>query len=188
MMPASAEQPGGDTAKNLVEKAHALLSEQNTESFAGKTYEHKDYALHPGKETTVMLFLSLPNVISGISELDQEESVWQINWVHVHEPASQHEIYNKKGDRLWFPITFRDATMQHTLWIQAKAALQLAGCEMAAEFSEKHAAGKLWFPLICSLKKMSGSAMLSRLKTPKAQQGLPQISTMQLLSRPPNKT
>ena len=152
MMPASAEQPGGDKAKNLVDNSHALLSEQNTESFAGKTYEHKDYALHPGKETTVMLFLSLPNEISGISELDQEESVWQINWVHVHEPASQHEIYNKKGDRLWFPITFRDATMQHTLWIQEKAALQLAGCETAAEFSEKHAAGKLWFPLICSLK------------------------------------
>ena len=57
----------------MVEKADALLSEQNTESFVGKTYEHKDYALHPGKETTVMLFLSLPNEISGISELDQEE-------------------------------------------------------------------------------------------------------------------
>ena len=33
-----------------------------------------------------------------------------------------------------------------------KVALQLAGCETAAEFVEKHAAGKLWFPLICSLK------------------------------------
>ena len=99
-----------------------------------------------------MLFWSLPKDNSGISELDQEESVWQINWVHVNEPASQHDIYNKKGDRLWFPVTFRDATMQRTLWIQEKAALQLAGCETAAEFSEKHAAGKLWFPLICSLK------------------------------------
>ena len=98
-----------------------------------------------------MLFWSLPKDNSGISELDQEESVWQINCVQVHEPASQHEIYNKKCDRFWFPITFRD-TMQHTLWIQEKASLQLAGCETAAEFSEKHAAGKLWFPLICSLK------------------------------------
>ena len=99
-----------------------------------------------------MLFVSLPNNNSGISELDQEESVWQINWVHAHEPASQHEIYNKKCNRHWFPITFRDATMQRTLWIQNKAAMQLAGCETAADFIEKHAAGKLWFPLLCSLK------------------------------------
>ena len=42
--------------------------------------------------------------------------------------------------------------MQHTLWIQEKAALQLAGCDNASEFAEKHTAGKLWFPLICSLK------------------------------------
>ena len=80
-----------------------------------------------------MLLWSLPNENSGISELDQKESVLQINWVHVNEPASQHDIYNKKGDRLWFPITFRDATMQRTLWIQEKSALQLAGCETAAE-------------------------------------------------------
>ena len=72
--------------------------------------------------------------------------------MHVNELASQREIYNKKCDRFWFPFTFRDATMQHTLWMQEQAALQLAGCETAAEFSEKHTAGKLWFPLICSLK------------------------------------
>ena len=118
-----------------------------TQSFAGKTYHLEDYLILPNKETTVMLFSLLPKDNAGISELDQEERVWQINWVHVNEPASQHDIYNKKGDRLWFPVTFRDATMQNTLWIQENAALQLAGCETAAEFSEKHAAGKLWFPL-----------------------------------------
>ena len=151
MMQASAEQPGADKAKILVDKAHALLLE-DTESFATKIYEQKAYALLPGKETTVMLYLSLPNETSGIEDLDQEESLWQINWVHVHEPATQQDIYNKKGDRLWFPVTFRDATMQHTLWIQEKAALQLSGCDNASEFAEKHTAGKLWFPLICSLK------------------------------------
>jgi len=117
MVPASAEQSGGAKAKNLVEKSNALLSEQNTEYFAVKTYDHKDYSILPNKEKTVMLFWSLLKDNSGISELGQEESVWQINWVHGHEPASQHEIYNKKCDRFWFPITFRDATMQHTLWI-----------------------------------------------------------------------
>ena len=96
------------------------------------------------------MLLSLPSYTSGIAELDQEESVWQIKWVHVQEPAAQHSIYNNEGDHLWFPVTFRDATTQHTLWIQQKAALQLASCETAAEFSQKHSAGKLSFPLTLS--------------------------------------
>ena len=75
MMEASAEQPGGDKAKKLVLNSQALMSEHNTESFAGKTLEHKDYSLLQGKETTVMLFLSLPSHASGIADLDEEESV-----------------------------------------------------------------------------------------------------------------
>ena len=49
MVPASAEQPGGDKAKNFVGKSHAILSEQNTEYFAGRTYDHNDYVLLPSK-------------------------------------------------------------------------------------------------------------------------------------------
>ena len=152
MMKASTEQSGDNKAKQLVLDAEALMSEQNTESFAGKTFEHTDYSLVMARETTVALLLSLPKYTSGIADLDEEESVWQINWVHVNEPAAKQSIYNKTGERIWFPVTFRDATMQHTLWMQEKAALQLANCTTAAEFSKKYADGKLWFPLICSLK------------------------------------
>ena len=55
VVPASAEQRGGNKAKHLVDKSQALLPEQNTESFAGKTYDHKEYFLLPSKETTMML-------------------------------------------------------------------------------------------------------------------------------------
>ena len=56
MVPASAEQSGGSKATNLVEKSNALLSEQNPQSFSAKTYDHKDYFILPGNETTAMLF------------------------------------------------------------------------------------------------------------------------------------
>ena len=152
---ASAAQPGSDKAQLLVNDAQALRSEQNTEAFAKPSFEanmRRDYSGVPGTETTVKLFLSLPSISSGITSLDEEESVWQINWARVHEPAPQLDIMNRKGTKLWFPVTFRDNTMQHTLWMQEEAALQLSDCTTAEDFKKKHADGCLWFPLICSLK------------------------------------
>ena len=94
---------------------------------------------------------SLPRVDSGIADLDEEESAWQINWVRILEPAPGQNIHTQDGTRIWFPTTFRDATMQHTLWITETAALQLANVSSPAEFQEAHKAGKLWFPLISSM-------------------------------------
>ena len=94
------------------------------------------------------LFVSLPRVDSGIADLDEEESAWQINWVRILEPAPGQNIHTQDGTRIWFPTTFRDATMQHILWITETAALQLANVSSPAEFQEAHKAGKLWFPLI----------------------------------------
>ena len=42
--------------------------------------------------------------------------------------------------------------MQHILWITETAALQLANVSSPAEFQEAHKAGKLWFPVISSMK------------------------------------
>ena len=155
MVPASAAQPGSDKAQQLISNATALKADVNTESFATTSYEtrvHRDYSAVPGRETTVKLFLSLPRISSGIPDLDKEESVWQINWTRVHEPASQSPILNKRGTKLWFPVTFLDGTMKHSLWMQEEAALQLSGCKSKADFLNKHADGSLWFPLVCSLK------------------------------------
>ena len=110
------------------------------------------FSLEKGTETTVKLFLSLPRNSSGVRELDEPESLWQVNWARILEPASQSEILNKKGSRLWFPVTFLDGTMKHQLWMQEEAALELSGCSSKEEFIEKHADGTLWFPLVCSLK------------------------------------
>ena len=162
MIEANAEQLGGDKAKMLQEKAAALMEDQNTESLACRTYERRerrDYANFKGTETTVKLFVSLPRVDSGIADLDEEESAWQINWVRILEPAPGQNIHTQDGTRIWFPTTFRDATMQRTLWITETAALQLANVSSPAEFQEAHKAGKLRFPFISSMKT-SESGML----------------------------
>ena len=77
MMKASVEQPGGDRAGTSVLNAQALMSEDNTDSFAGKTFEHKDVSFLLGRETTAMSFLSLPSHTSGITDLNKEESLWK---------------------------------------------------------------------------------------------------------------
>ena len=155
MVPASAAQPGSEKAQELISNATVLKADVNTESFATPSYEarmQRDYSGVPGTETTVKLFLSLPRVSSGISHLDEEESVWQINWARMHEPATQAPILNKRGTKLWFPVTFLDGTMKHSLWMQEAAALELSGCPTKEDFLQKHADGTLWFPLVCSLK------------------------------------
>ena len=128
------------------------MADEDTEQFADKNMTQKDYTQIHGTETTVQLFLSLPRFNSGISDLDETESVWQINWTRIHEPEPMQTIHTNDGKRIWFQATFRDATMQHKLYIAEKAALRLAGCQNADDFANKHANGKLWFPLICSLK------------------------------------
>jgi hypothetical protein len=128
------------------------LTDNDTEACAQKAFGHRDYSLEKGTETTVQLFLTLPRFKSGIPNLDEEEHLWQINWARIHEPAAGQSIHTTDGKRIWFPVTFRDSTNHHTLWIQESAALHLASVSSAQEFQKMHAAGKLWFPPICSLK------------------------------------
>ena len=152
MVRASAEQPGAGKVSVLTKNAEAWLADKNTEAFVQKKFEHRDFSQDKGTETTVKLFLTLPRFNSGIADLDEEESFWQVNWARMHEPAQGQEIHTADGKRLWFPVTFRDSTNQHTLFIRESAALQLAGLNSAEEFRKAHAAGRLWFPPICSLK------------------------------------
>ena len=75
-----------------------------------------------------------------------------MNWLRVYEPTAGQAVLTSDGKRLWFQATFRDSTQHHTLFITEKAALRLSGHDDAANFMIAHAAGKLWFPLVCSLK------------------------------------
>ena len=98
------------------------------------------------------LFKTLPRLDCGIADFDEEQTVWQINWVRVCEPTPGAVIRTSDGMRLWFSVCFSDSTEQHKLFITENAALKLAGCGSAEEFEDAHKAGTLWFPLVSSLK------------------------------------
>ena len=120
--------------------------------FEQKTYERTDFSALHGIETTVRLFKTLPRLDCGIADLDEEQTVWQINWVRVCEPAPGGVIRTSDGMRLWFSVCFGDSTEQDKLFITQNAALKLAGCDSVEEFEDAHKAGNLWFPLVSSLK------------------------------------
>ena len=89
---------------------------------------------------------------SGIPSLDEAETVWQLNWLRVHEPSPGETVTTENGQRLWFLVTFRDQTQHHSLYITEKAALRLSNHKDTASFMDAHANGTLWFPVVSSLK------------------------------------
>lgn len=143
-----------DAPKSQHLKANAtdIVTNDDTEAFDQKSIEARDFSKENGYETTVKFLKMLPRQTSGIEALDKDETLWQTNWVRVHEPTSGETILTSDGKRIWFQVTFRDGTHHHTLFINEGAALQLSGINQAEEFINAYTSGRLWFPLICSLK------------------------------------
>ena len=139
-------------AINLASNAAEWLASDNTQAFQQKEFVARDFSADRGFETTCKLFSMLSRHESGIPALDEEETLWQMNWLRVYEPTAGQAVLTSDGKRLWFPVTFRDSTQLHTLYITEKAALRLSGHDDTANFMVAHAAGKLWFPLVCSFK------------------------------------
>ena len=152
MLEANVHQPQSEKAQYLKQQAETLLANEETDGFDQKAFQKTDFTLLSATETSVNLFKSLPRCDSGIPSLDCQQSLWQINWLRVHEPALGQTLWNKSGQKLWFLISFRDATDQHSLYITEEAALKLSGCVSVQEFVAAHDAGTLWFPLVSSVK------------------------------------
>ena len=78
----------------------------------------------------VTIFASIANAVeTGVPALDdEEETLWQLNWVRVEEPPPGTIIRTNDGKRPWFPVTVRDSTGALTIYIQDAAALVLSGC------------------------------------------------------------
>ena len=186
MVFASVEQPGSNKAQQLKEQADAFLSNSDIEGFDQKTYERTDFSALHGIETTVRLFKTLPRLDCGIDDLDEEQTVWQINWVRVCEPPPGGAIRTSDGVRLWFSVCFGDSTAQHKLFITQNAALKLAGCDSVEEFENAHKAANLWFPLVSSLKIVrkrssadaSNGAAFDAVIVDASEQDLKQVPTM----------
>ena len=148
-----ASQPATvEKANQLAINAAEWLGSDNTQAFEQKEFTSRDYSADRGFETNSRLFPILSRHESGIDALDKGETVWQLNWLRVHEPSPGEAVTTENGQRLWLLVTFRDQAQHHSLYIMEKAALQLFGHSDAARFMAAHAAGTLWFPVVCSLK------------------------------------
>ena len=89
---------------------------------------------------------------TGVPEIDETETIWQLNWVEVTEPSQGQSIRNNHGTRLWFPVTLRDHSGPIVLYITERAALKLANAVDAAEFEQLLSENRLRFPFWASVK------------------------------------
>ena len=68
----------------------------------------RDWSKEEGKETQRKLFAKLARNATGVPELDEGETTWQLNWTGVTEPSQGQTIKSNDGKRIWFQITLRD--------------------------------------------------------------------------------
>ena len=151
--------PAATTGKGLrlAAEAATLLCLRDTSSFAIRKVEEwvsRDFSQEHATETMCALFAPLATTkLTGDDALDAaEETLWQMNWVRVEEPAAGSNIRTNDGKRIWFPVTVRDCTGTLTLYIQENAALKLSGIKDADQFEDAFKAGKVWFPQMASVK------------------------------------
>jgi hypothetical protein len=161
--------------RRLAAEAATLLCLRDTTSFAIRKVEDfvvRDYTHALATETMCALFAPFTTTkITGDIALDAaEETVWQMNWVRVEEPAAGSNVRTNDGKRIWFPVTIRDCTGTLTLYIAESAALKLSGIHDADQFEEAFKAGGVWFPQMASIK------IVRRVKYASAEQPASQLT------------
>ena len=87
-----------------------------------------------------------------MQDLDEGETIWQLNWAVATEPSRGQDIKTNDGNRIWFPITLRDQSGTIVLYITEPAAVKLANVVDAVEFEQFHAENRLRFPFWASVK------------------------------------
>ena len=68
----------------------------------------RDWSKEPAKEARCKLLTRFARNATGVPELDEGETTWQLNWAEATEPSQGQDIKSNDGKRIWFPITLRD--------------------------------------------------------------------------------
>ena len=140
-------------ATSLKASADAVLEATELESFELiKKLTEKDWSTIEARESNCYLLKQFLSRHTSLNSMDNEETVWQVNWATVVAPAAVQSVTTNDGSRIWFETVFRDLTGWLTIWVTEKAALKLADLTDAAEFRQTHADGQLWFPSYISVK------------------------------------
>ena len=109
-----------------------------------------DYSTVLGTETFTCLLNSM-NSETGVTHIDSEKTVWQINWCEVTWPNSE-EVCTKDGKRIWFKTSVLDLCGQMSVWVDEKTALSLSQLSSKEEFLTACREGDPKFPPLSSIK------------------------------------
>jgi len=143
---AKAEQLSSDAA------LHGLQIEDTVAFELQAARGQRDWSTEPGTETRCKLLATFARNATGVPELDEHETIWQLNSVEITEPSQRQKARSNDGSRLWFPITLRDHSGTIVLYITEQAALKLANVVDAAEFEQLLSENQLRFPFWSSVK------------------------------------
>ena len=92
---------------------------------------------------------------TGVKSIDEEDTLWQLNWAEVEWPSESDvdKLRTKDGQRLFFSTNNRDGTgVGPSVRMTEESALKLAAVHSKDEFLELHKAGKQNFPAMASIK------------------------------------
>ena len=112
----------------------------------------RDWSQELGIETRCKLLATFARTATGLPELDNGETIWQINCVRISVPPEDENIKNNDGTRLWLRLTLADESGPIVLHITEQAVIKLANVQDAAEFELLHSEGRLRFPFWASVK------------------------------------
>jgi hypothetical protein len=113
--------------------------------------QERHYINEQGIETFCALLRGL-EAKSNVKSLDDDVTLWQLNWVEVAWPSGP-TLCTNNGERLWFKTVLRDVTgTKKDVWMGEQAALELAGFEHKDAFMKAWSDGDPTFPIMASVK------------------------------------
>jgi hypothetical protein len=119
---------------------------------------NESFSSHSATLTTIKCIKDMATPVTGVEEIDSQNTLWQLNWVQVLEPAQGTTLRTQDGSRLWFPVILRDFHGSTTMYITEAAALKCSKQADVASFEDAHKNGRLCFPIVSSVKIMRKKA------------------------------
>ena len=123
--------------------------------------EQRDWSMKPFSETACKLLATFARTPTGVPDLDENETFWQLNCVEVTQPTQDQKVKSTDGTRLWFPVTLRDHSGSIMLYMTEAAALKLAKIADVTEFEQLFSENRLRFPFLASVKVWRRPSKLS---------------------------
>ena len=142
-------------AKDMRAKAPALYNlEEKAAVPQTQWIPSENFSSHSATLTTIKCIKDMATPVTGVEEIDSQNTLWQLNWVQVMEPPQGTSLRTQDGSRLWFPVTLRDFHGSTTMYIIEAAALKCSNQPDVASFEDAHKEGRLCFPIVSSVKIM----------------------------------